>query len=107
MSPPPTLDVREAPGGATLRLRVSPGARRSGLARREDGALLVRVAAPAVEGAANQELLRYLAREVLGLPRGALRLARGEHTRDKVLEVDLSPSELQARLLRALAEEAP
>jgi len=51
-----------------------------------DGVLRVRVAAPAVEGAANRALLRLLAAE-LDVPRGAVRLASGETSRVKLVEV--------------------
>jgi len=52
-----------------------------------DGVLRVRVAAPAVDGAANRALLRLLADE-LGVPRGAVRLASGETSRTKLVAVD-------------------
>jgi uncharacterized protein (TIGR00251 family) len=43
-------------------VRVVPRASRSGVAGEHDGALRVRVAAPPVDGAANEELVRTLAR---------------------------------------------
>lgn len=43
-------------------MRVVPRASRSGVAGEHDGALRVRVAAPPVDGAANEELVRTLAR---------------------------------------------
>ncbi|MHB8960522.1 MAG: DUF167 domain-containing protein [Candidatus Limnocylindrales bacterium] len=52
-----------------------------------EGVLRVRVAAPAVDGAANKALLRLLA-DQLGVARGAVRLATGETSRAKVVEVD-------------------
>jgi uncharacterized protein (TIGR00251 family) len=52
-----------------------------------DGVLRVRVAAPAVDGAANRALLRLLAHD-LGVPRGAVRLASGETSRTKLVAVD-------------------
>lgn len=95
-------EVRRTPGGSQLRLRVSPGARKPGVGVREDGVLLVRVSAPPVEGAANEAVLRLLARELLGLPQHAVRLVRGAQGRDKVVDVDLPPEELLQRLLPAL-----
>ena len=53
----------------------------------EEGVLQARVAAPAVGGAANTALLRLLADE-LGVPRGAVRLASGETSRVKVVEIE-------------------
>ena len=52
-----------------------------------DGVLRVRVAAPAVDGAANRAMLRLLADE-LGVPRRAMRLATGETSRTKLVVVE-------------------
>jgi uncharacterized protein len=52
-----------------------------------DGVLRVRVAAPPVEGAANEALLRLLAAE-LGIPRRDVRLIAGAAGRAKVVVVD-------------------
>ena len=52
-----------------------------------DGVLRVRVAAPPVDGAANEALLRLLAAK-LGVPRRDLRLASGETSRRKVVAVE-------------------
>jgi uncharacterized protein YggU (UPF0235/DUF167 family) len=62
----------------------------------EDGALRVRVAAPPVDGAANEALCRLLARE-LGVARGAVRVVAGDAGRRKVLEVDADAGTLAAR----------
>ena len=73
------LDIREADGGVTLRVRVQP---RAALA----GELVVRLTAAPVEGEANAALVRFLARR-LGRPASAFRLVRGAAARDKVLRV--------------------
>jgi uncharacterized protein YggU (UPF0235/DUF167 family) len=52
-----------------------------------DGVLRVRVAAPAVEGAANQSLLRLLAAE-LGVGRRSVRLVAGAAGRQKLVVID-------------------
>jgi uncharacterized protein len=52
-----------------------------------DGVLRARVAAPAVDGAANQALLRLLA-DALDVPRRDLRLVAGTTARTKVIAVD-------------------
>ena len=63
----------------------------------EEGALLVRVAAPPADGGANLALLKLLATE-LGLPRTAVRLVRGATSRVKGIAVEgIGPSELTAR----------
>lgn len=75
--PPP--DVRFA-------VRLTP---RGGADRIEgvvEGRLRARVAAPAVEGAANDALVRLLARE-LDLPRGDVRIVAGATGRSKIVAV--------------------
>ena len=52
-----------------------------------DGVLRARVAAPAIEGAANQALLRLLATE-LGVSRSDVRLVAGAAGRQKLVVVD-------------------
>lgn len=52
-----------------------------------EGALRVHVAAPPVEGAANDALVRLLARE-LGVPRAAIRIVSGATARRKVVAVE-------------------
>ena len=62
-----------------------------------DGVLRARVAAPAVDGAANEALLRLLADE-LGVPRRDVRLVAGTTARTKVVAVDgVAPASLLAR----------
>lgn len=56
------IDFKEEAGALTFSVRVVPRASRSELAGEHDGALKVRVAAPPVEGAANEELARLLAK---------------------------------------------
>ncbi|HEY7791039.1 MAG TPA: DUF167 domain-containing protein [Vicinamibacterales bacterium] len=70
-----------------LRVRVTPRAGRSEIAGVRDGVLLVRLAAAPVEGAANAALIELLA-DKLNLPKRAIRLARGERSRDKHVEID-------------------
>jgi uncharacterized protein YggU (UPF0235/DUF167 family) len=53
----------------------------------EDGVLRARVAAPPVDGAANESLCRLLARE-LHVPRSAVRVTSGATGRAKLVEID-------------------
>jgi uncharacterized protein (TIGR00251 family) len=63
----------------------------------EDGALRCRVAAPPVEGAANEALVRLLARE-LGVGRGAVVIVGGETARTKQVALDgVGEADLHAR----------
>ena len=87
--------------GDSLRLAVSvsPNARRTQLDGLHDGTLRVRLAAPPVDGKANELLVSWIAGE-LGLPQRAVRLRRGETSRRKWLDVDAAP-ELVAQWLQA------
>jgi uncharacterized protein (TIGR00251 family) len=59
--------------------------------------LKVRIAAPAVDGRANDALERHLA-EALGVPRSAVRVVKGARSRDKSVAVD-APGAVPQRLL--------
>ncbi len=70
-----------------IRLRVSPGAKRSSLeGTYGEEALKVRIAAPPVEGKANAETERFLAR-MLGLGRSEVSVVRGAFGRYKTVLV--------------------
>lgn len=70
-----------------IRVRVQASARKSEVVGVRDGVLIVRVAAPAIEGRANESLRRLIAKR-LGLPKSAVTIARGQGSRDKVIEID-------------------
>ena len=80
------LDVRDTPGGLTLRVRVQPRASRDGIGGEREGALVVRLTAPPVEGRANEALARLLGR-ALGVPPSAVRVVQGTTGRDKRVAV--------------------
>jgi len=81
-----------------LRLRVTPGARRSGIVGRYGDAWKVRVAAPPEDGRANAAVVALLA-ETLELPRGSVTLVSGHGTRDKVVELaGVDPARVAERL---------
>jgi uncharacterized protein (TIGR00251 family) len=80
-----------------LAVSVSPNAKRTGADGLHDGALRVRLAAPPVDGKANDTLIAWLASE-LGLPRRAVTLVRGPTARRKSLQIDAPAEALQAWL---------
>ena len=57
-----------------------------------DGVLRARVGAPAVEGAANNALIRLIAEE-LGVPRSDVRIVAGATSRQKLVVVDAGDAE--------------
>lgn len=96
----PTDWVRVNEGGlVVVSLRVQPRASRTELAGILDGQeLRVRVAAPPVDAAANEALIRFLADE-LDLPRSAVWLVRGATSRRKQVAIlGRTPGEVRARL---------
>ena len=81
-----------------LRVRVTPRAGRDSLEGERAGALLVRLKAPPVEGAANEALVKLLGKAV-GLPPSAVRITRGLAGRSKiVLLVGTDVPSVRARL---------
>jgi uncharacterized protein (TIGR00251 family) len=92
------LDLRDGAAGVSLRVRVQPRASRDALGGLRDGALVVHVKAPPVEGAANDAVVRFLA-GVLGRPASAVTLVRGAASKDKVVVVrGLTAAEIRALL---------
>ncbi len=69
-----------------LELHVQPGARVTAVAGEHGGRLKLKIAAPPVDNKANEQLLGWLAAR-LGVPRSALRLARGATSRQKTVAV--------------------
>jgi len=77
---------------------ASPGARRSEVVGVADGRLRLRLAAPAHEGKANAELVRFLAK-TLDLPKGAVTVGAGASSRRKLVRVSgLTVDEARRRL---------
>ncbi len=73
-------------GRVMLTLHIQPGAKKTEFAGLHGDALKIRLAAPPVDGKANEALLRFIADE-LDLPKSAVTLKSGQTSRRKVLEV--------------------
>ena len=69
-----------------ITIRVIPRATRSQIAGTRNDALLVRLSAPPVDGAANAELIDVLS-DALGVPRRSVTLVSGERSRSKRVRV--------------------
>ena len=84
----------ESRDGIVFKVQVVPRASRSEIVGEHNGALRVRIAAPPVDGAANEELVRLLAR-ALRLPRSAVEITAGHSAKLKTVRVaGLEPSAL-------------
>jgi len=73
-------------GTVVFKVRVQPMASKNEVAGVMDGALKIRLQAPALEGRANQALCEFLAKR-LGRPKSAVRILSGERSRAKRVEV--------------------
>jgi uncharacterized protein len=82
-----------------IRVRVLPRARHDELAGERDGALLVRVTAPPMDGRANEAVRRLIARSLDVAP-SRVAVARGARSRTKVIEVAGLDDEALALALR-------
>lgn len=82
-----------------LPVRVQPRAKRTEAVGERDGAIVIRIAAPPVDGKANAALCRFVA-ERAGVPKRAVSVIRGEGARDKLVRVEgVSLEALRAALL--------
>jgi len=90
--------IADGAGGAILTLKIIPRAGRTALAGTRDNALLVRLAAAPVDGAANAALLAFLA-QLLQVSRNGLEIVAGEKSRSKRVKVKgMSAAAVSARL---------
>jgi uncharacterized protein (TIGR00251 family) len=92
------LDLREIPGGVSFAVRVQPGASREGVVGEYGDAVKIALTAPAVDGKANDALVRYLA-GLLGVPRLSVEIASGALSRSKIVRVvGMTAAEAAAKL---------
>jgi uncharacterized protein (TIGR00251 family) len=70
----------------TLRIKVKPNAKQSGIQTAEDGSLLVSLKSPPVDGKANAELIQLLAKQY-GVPKSSITIKLGTSSRQKVIEI--------------------
>jgi uncharacterized protein (TIGR00251 family) len=82
------LDIAEnaAAGTVIFTVRVQPRASRDEIVGEMDGALKIRLHAPALENRANEALIEFLA-HLLKTPKAAVRLLSGERSRIKRIEI--------------------
>jgi uncharacterized protein (TIGR00251 family) len=90
---------------AVLSVSVVPNAKRTEVVGLHDGDLRVRLAAPPVDGKANDTLTAWVA-DQLRLPKRAVRLLRGQTSRQKQLTVDAPADEVRRWVAERLAAAA-
>lgn len=92
------LKAHSERGTVTLTVRVQPRAGKDEIAGVIDGALKIRLRAPAVEDRANAALCAFLA-ELLKRPKSAVRILSGERSRTKRVAIfGVTTAEIEALL---------
>ena len=95
----------DSPEGIILRIHVQPGAGRSAVVGRHGDALKVRVAAPPVEGRAN-EAARRLVAEALGVSESDVELISGQSSRTKRVRLNGLDAEEGEKRIRVALDDA-
>ena len=72
--------------GDGVEIRLQPLGGRDQVMGERDGAVLIRISAPPVDGKANAALITFVAKTI-GVPKGAVTIIRGETSRTKVIRV--------------------
>jgi uncharacterized protein (TIGR00251 family) len=80
------LEIQERGAIAIFSVRVQPRASKDEIAGEMNGALKVRLQAPAVEDRANEALIEFLA-GLLKMPKSAVRILSGDRSRTKRIEI--------------------
>ena len=92
--------IEPTTGGVCINVRVIARARKTELAGTREDALVVRLNAPPVDGAANEELVSFIA-SLLDVPRTAITILSGRRSRHKRLRIaHIDASTAEARLRR-------
>ena len=95
------LELKEKDDAVTIRVRVQPRASRTEIIGEHAGAIKMRIAAPPVDGKANEECRRFLAK-LLKVGATSIEIISGDSSRDKIIRV----SNMTARrVLEALSQE--
>ncbi len=69
-----------------IEIRLQPRGGRDAVVGERDGAVLIRISAPPVDGKANAALVAFVAKTI-GVPKGSVAIIRGETSRNKVIRV--------------------
>lgn len=88
----------------TFTVRAQPRATKSVLVGEIEGALKIKIAAPPVDRAANEELIRFLAK-LFEVPRRAIVIVSGETAKNKIIRIHgLAAEQFEARFSKKLKD---
>jgi hypothetical protein len=81
-----------------LSCRVQPNSSREGIGEIKNNALIIRLNSPAVEGKANDALIRFLSKR-LGIAKSRISIIQGERNRNKLVSIEgVRPEEIAGLL---------
>ncbi len=80
------IEFTEKNGNLIFSVRVVPRASKSEIVGEMDGVLKVRIASPPVDGAANAELIKVLAKQ-FGVPKSAVEITAGQTAKIKQIKI--------------------
>ncbi|MBK7034588.1 MAG: YggU family protein [Ignavibacteria bacterium] len=81
------IEIIETTNAVTFSVRVIPRASRSEIVGEHDGALKVKLASPPVDGAANAELIKLLAKK-FGVSKSDIEIVTGETSKNKRIKIN-------------------
>jgi len=81
------IPFKKSKKGVTIKVKVEPRSSRKGISGLAGDVLKVRVNAPPVGGAANEELVEIISEE-FDIKKSAIRIIRGQSSRNKVIEIE-------------------
>lgn len=82
----------------TFTVRAQPRATKTAIAGEVEGALKIKISAPPVDGAANEELIRFLAK-LFSVPRREITILSGETAKNKIIRIhSLSSIQFEGKL---------
>ena len=85
--PKRNFHLHDGKRGAAIAIRVTPRASKNQIVEvLEDGTVKIHLAAPPVDGEANEKLIVFLS-EVLSIPKSRIEIVAGETGRDKLVSV--------------------
>lgn len=86
------VELIEKGGAVSIKVRVQPRASRTEIAGEHDAAIKLRIHAPPVDGKANEECRRFLAK-VIGVSPSSVEIVSGDSSKDKVVRIHNSSVE--------------
>lgn len=95
-----TINIQENSGSVTLEVRVIPRSSKSEIVGEHNGAMRVKLSAPPVDGAANEELIRLLSKE-FEVSRSAIEIVSGLTSKSKRVRIADVNADRIAAVLKA------